>query len=524
MIADLQSHAPPSHNALNALFAEVERKLGLLLNGRSPLLVAIPPGDIHALHWSDLFGKRFSFWQTGEPDHRQWTTGDTLYDHSIYTAAVAAATVNGTDDDNHIAWVTLPGAFLDAPHSLDDSLEAHKLTVSGQVYYVGQGAYDITDEAGDVRLDWYRPERRQDWAVAEIVIEQWTGDFTIPTSYDKYRFFRIHNLNLTGTLTVKFGTEFSLSIPALSCRTVRITRGPTNSCEVSTYLWKVHAGDPRYCQPPYGDVTSPPPSSLWSHAPELFSPPNNTCHPAIVSLWLDELTRPSDLTPLNSFGFRLDPSILEDWRADYASCFADPRNSATKLFDLLYHRGALMVIKTAAGGAVTTRTCTFNGYDTLAATLAPEVTVTTLEDGSLGLYPADPTSTVDLVALGTSLLQGAGQTNPNAITLPANLSGPAYGIHGLATTLRRGSGTTTQTVSAPYYGHDDVTGNYTVTTVEDFAVSLSPVSLPLNSTVAELLAAVSNYGPLPSVLWVSPGPWSAPSARNIPARISRSSG
>ncbi|MHB9009228.1 MAG: hypothetical protein ACYDC1_20145, partial [Limisphaerales bacterium] len=186
MISYLNAGGVVDAAAFNTLYADFSRKLGLLLGGCSPYLVAHFRPKV-----KKLLGRTVYFVNTSL---RRAYTQDIASSHNeaIYTTAASSVAVGSWDDTLKI------GNCAATSPDLDEGLIAHWTPRMGTRYYLRQPGR--------------RPERRHVYGVLDVVVERLTG-ITIPDEWDKYWCVRVHNLNAFSALTVNFGTEFSFTIP-----------------------------------------------------------------------------------------------------------------------------------------------------------------------------------------------------------------------------------------------------------------------------------------------------------------------
>lgn len=383
------------HLRMNTLWTEFERKMSLLLHGRSFLCSpASGPGHAGCGLYPGLRGKEFFFYVIAYPDYRQRTLYEEMYDHNVYAAAAAAAVVHDRDTERHIAWCNA----LEA--DLNQSLEAHTLDLDGDGtrWYIGVG-----DPANDPFCP--RPERWHQYAVAEIICENYPR-LVIPDNWNKYGCWRIHNLDPIINLKVQFDDHHELTIPPLTCRTVR-RDAVDGTYEEGIYFWPYHKGDP----------------TLWnaglcaSQFPERSMEANNVVNPSIIFKWIEALTSADIRT---TFGWRPDPTVMYDLSTILAEQFRDVSAPQTMAGDVVIHQGRMIAAVTSGAGA------TFHESDwTGFASLNPAypLTRTWNADGSLTLDKsvADP---VDLITPGTNLLRNAGEHRVMAelpVTIPAQV-------------------------------------------------------------------------------------------------------
>jgi hypothetical protein len=270
---------------MNALWGAFEDKLETVLGGRSFLLVNREDkttfgnvgGDVRFPRYAGqpyhLLGKCF-FFTAGATAFSQYLPGAAVttttvthpptggsvtattvraYSHSVFASAVAAAVPTSWDTANRIVTVPRigPGAYTNglfqygAIPLCEHSLQAHVLAhpSSGVLHFVKEAGCPV-------------PEKRYEWAVAEIILEGQT-DVTIESGWDKYRCFRLHNLQSAESV-VRFRNrantaEITVTLSAYECKTVRRHWNPSGNSGLGDwenyvtgrYFFTVEATDPR---------------------------------------------------------------------------------------------------------------------------------------------------------------------------------------------------------------------------------------------------------------------------------------
>lgn len=364
---------------MNRLFTEFERRMGLLLCGKSPLNV-LSAADL-TRDGKYAVGQVFQMSSLRTPDKRTWTItpGEAGYDHDVFTARAGAATPLSWDDTNQIAWCEYHG------EDLDGSLQAHSLERAGLPYYIGYGDPTISG--------FVRPQRRYRYAVAELVCEL-DDTLIVPDSWDKYACFRIHNLAKRTALRVVFGGNCELTIPALECRTIRRT-SVVGTYDVGTYFWAWQAGDPIGNQMGRAALRNP----------ERTLEANNITNPSILIRWIELLTSANVRA---SFGWESDAAELCDLHqcaSEYAALYAHLGTDNSLLGDCAVQRGAMHVVTMPSGGPAVIAPAIWTGFGVLPSAL----TRVDLADGACRIeaVSGDPT---DIVCTGTNLAVEAGAT------------------------------------------------------------------------------------------------------------------
>lgn len=441
----------PTAARMNALFAALDGKLSTMLGGKSFLLAQAGTFP------KKLCGKIF-FFTSGTTLYAQRAPGNLngsgqpiAYNHAPFVQAM-------TDYAGYWDWRGYFPGMVDAVNKVmridelpsyfaslgfgyetgaygqyagclfDWSLEAHhwqfQETVGGPYvkYYPQEYYQDGSDPPSTAPL--HAPEKRLAFALAEIVIEGPTS-VALPANYDKYNFFRIHNLN-HASATVNFASgAATVTIPALSCVCVR-RDGPVANYRTSpyTYFFQFEPGDYRFYwfMPSIFDPDNPNHEKVAEGARASNSmQANNLTNPACLLDWVQFFCR--DMTqagaPNNWYaGWVQDPSVQCDVYALNAGKFGDPSNNATLLGDLLHHKGDILIKRTlhASPYTVTWDKVTFNGYGTIVADFAAhQLTVAENGNGDLTISNADAANHVDLIPVGTNMLKSFSNGSPAGV-------------------------------------------------------------------------------------------------------------
>lgn len=385
--ADPSQPDAPDGAAMNLLAAEWDRKMGLCLDGLSPLLAALQITNAYGCEAGDsiLIGTKYAF--TGTDADIIYLKDQPTYDHAGFVAAAAAATEVSRDAATGVMIVTPTTAGLDGVgvYAMEWSLEAHT-------------RYDATDDltyglafdTGGIEYEANpRPHRPHRYAVAELLLEGLAA-FTIPWRtggrWDRYQCFRVHNFSpISVTLTVENSAsavdDVTYTLAPYSC--IAIRRHPeTGTCSAPyRYLWqwRVSEGRPRFWR------------TGGSRIPELSSSANNLGSPAAVFLgWSAAL------------GWEHDPGVDRDISPRFTGLFGSVASTSTRLGDLLHHQGTFWHV-TWSGTTPVLTAGTFTGHANLVADMAAAgITVTV--DGS-GVITLASASTDDaIMCLGTNLM------------------------------------------------------------------------------------------------------------------------
>lgn len=489
-IAYLAGGESPTAACMNKLFMAMDRKLGKLLSGKSPVIAQ------SANFPAFLLGKTF-FFTHGQPTVYcsqvpgcVGLNGGTPmvvrdYVHAQFTSAVAALdpTQIVWDETNRTAnvpkfpFITTAsgtGAYVYYPAYPNDPGIPCSASLTAEAYRVGflenslqchylmhQGASDTTpvpyyiwethssSAAGDptqVKFSNAKmPEKRYDWAVAELILEGQTA-LTIPAAWDKYKFFRIHNLNpANATVTFQMDASatpktFVVTVPAFGCQTVRRSSVAGGYALNGNYFWWAVSGDPRFYwfQPcGYGLANQTTNRFAWAWDGRVADTmmQNNLTNPVGLLDWIEYFTRDVDDFPgINNYwatasihaGFIKDLSEFHSEYGHYSSLYGDPGNPATCLGDLIHHKGTVYAVQAsktqtdAISGKPFLKVIkgAFNGYATFVADMAAlGVTASLNASGDYQLTNANPTQyDVVLVPVGTNFLK-RGDTVPDHVVL-----------------------------------------------------------------------------------------------------------
>lgn len=425
--------------AMNSLFAEFDRRLGLLLGGRS-FAVAFKN-----VVWPGLLGKCFFFtngltaYSTRFPGYvtQNYTIQDPVlgpgqtvagvrpYSHAPFTALASAATIASFDTSYRIAKIAdIPQASypsgltkMSGVSVFDHSLEAHKRTLQAPTDTEPHTYYLQENEASPGQGGAVFPEKKYAYAVAEIVVEG-VPRVEIPATWDKYSCFRVHNLQPTTLTFVLSGTEFTIS--PYGCRCFRRSVDGTNPREGLKYFFTFENNDYRMFW-------------YWATIPKFRSDEtgerDGTCRTAASAMQGNNLSNPAVLYDFIYQLTQSDKSILNGWflKNNHEWCdiysrvsairnyFADPGQAGTLLGDLLFHKGKLKIARTSktpnAQGvrAITFDEVEFKGFATIVDDFAAkQLTVSENSAGNLTIANADSANDVELITWTTNLLHQPG--------------------------------------------------------------------------------------------------------------------
>jgi hypothetical protein len=436
MIPYLQGGERPTAVQMNALFAALDTKLTTLLGGRSFILGMVnAPANGSLVIPAPVFGKTF-FFVTGPTAYAQFVPGRILktvsavdpvtsltvsadsvrpYDHEPFEDAIAAAVVSSYDGTKRVATIpTIGGAYytdgLTATAGVglcEHSLQAHTVEHDSQTYFVKEAAAPI-------------PEKRYDWAQAEIIIEG-RATVDLPVTWDKYRFFRFHNLQPI-ECEVTFGAEFTVTLEPFGIACVR-RDGPESNYRLSDhkYFQTFEAGDPRFFwywpSIPSNTVGSTMNTTVLTASGGMQG--NNVVNPAVLHDFVSWFVQAKgDAAGAGRYWawFNQDVHELCDIGPDHAEVFGAASGS-TPVGDLFHHKGWLKVLKVHKTvddplypgiKQIYYEDLQFNGYGTIVADFAArDITVAADGSGNLAFSASAALPwTIDVVPLSTNLLKG----------------------------------------------------------------------------------------------------------------------
>tara|TARA_Y100000310_G_scaffold137804_1_gene136756 strand:- start:1594 stop:2520 length:927 start_codon:yes stop_codon:yes gene_type:complete len=237
-LAHLTGNELPTADKMNELWVEADAVIDKALDGKStyimpPTLSDHPEVELHV-------GKEFFFYTPGNHEdddlsvlysvlHRDRPLEPTIpanYNQATFDTAASGAVVSYINE-------TREYALTSNVMGLAGSLKAHTKTIDGDVLYL----WDFGEPA---------PERHWHFAVAEIIIgDTVDNSFDFSDSWNKYNCFKIHNLT-QNQITVRFGTHYTVVIPAWSQRCVRRDNVSSGYDSSHKYFFKTQSGDPRY--------------------------------------------------------------------------------------------------------------------------------------------------------------------------------------------------------------------------------------------------------------------------------------
>lgn len=226
---------------MNRLWFELDRKTSIMFDNKTFLLL----GNFDRR----FVGLPFFFNGGGTNWAAQLGLDGALvnYDHSIFTRNVEDLAEISVDEEKKIVVVGSPSADDYAAIGVDPtrteffnhSLEAHTREV-----VLGEMELSIEDFWVKEQFSAFA-EKVHTFAVAELIFINQVGTFDFKEAWDKFNFFRIHNLSNVGIQIAFENSGYALIVPPWGCRTIRRT-GPTGTYESWKYFWPTHGGDDRF--------------------------------------------------------------------------------------------------------------------------------------------------------------------------------------------------------------------------------------------------------------------------------------
>lgn len=457
-----------SHTGMNSLFGELDAKMATMLAGVDSLGVkqtgksfilafdetlADNEGSYTSSELLRLMGKTF-FFLSGTSVYSRIVPGfvdlglgnaGKSYDHSVFTAAAAAATIIASDTTNHIATINKLGTtaegniqtgtwWTDIGHThnhyvslFDYSLQAHTIDVSGTPYYIRESYTGSNVPQGTFSCV---PEKKLELGLAEIIIEGPTS-VTIETTWNKYRCWRIHNLSQNACTVTIHGTAFV--IPRWGCKTIR-KLADGSFVNPYHYFVEFQAGDPLFywfwrtqMGNPYAtgsgayanlDSSNVQPTACNS----MYA--NNISNPAVLHDWVDSLSR--NAVGKRNAAFIRDITQVCDSYDRYSDYYGDPSDNSTIVGDLIHHKGKLVIARISRTTAnpdfptlpnVVFEEFEFRGYATIVADFAAhQIDVSFDGSNHMVLTSLDPDNAVTLISISTNLLK-RGEHIPDTVNL-----------------------------------------------------------------------------------------------------------
>ena len=267
------------------------------------------------------------------------------YDESAIDTAVASASTPVTNSTDEWAQ-SASGTDL----FLSKSLKTHTKTISSTAHYL----WEHNEPA---------PDKRHAYAVAEIMVETHSGSYTLADTADKFNFFKIHNLK-NASLTFNFGSNYTVTVPALGQVCVRRDSVSSGYDSSYKYFFKANKGDPRwlYFESHDGLATQ---ARVTPQSVACSMRANNVCNASFLHSVVSGLTE----AELVSFDQH---ELLNDITSEYEAAGIIPTiGSSTRIADLVYTKGKLGYIKrSTSGGTQTAGTIDFDGFADLSTALS----------------------------------------------------------------------------------------------------------------------------------------------------------
>jgi hypothetical protein len=376
---------------MNLLCDRLDLLMEKALDGKSFFNLTLPVDAFTPT--SPVIGKLFLFCNGSRPRTSRYGA---VYNHDYFDGLAAAATPISQNDDLRI--LTCSGISDALGPLLDGSLQAHK--VSGT---------KASGEVADFYLraeNWLTPERKYNYAVAELLYEGAGNEsITWPARWDKYSCFRIHNLNSYEMAWQPEGSDFSVTIPAWECRSVR--RTGTTWDATYRYFWQFQSGDPRVL------------THMWSHGVldfrgglYRFQAANPITNAEVFLRWVDEFKQ--GIGTEQAGKFYCDPGEVRDIGELYASYFPDATDTAQIFGNFFHHKGALTLGENT--------NVQFRGYETIIDDFA--LSGLLVEEAGNALAISSPDGPLTLEAKSTNLLSMS-QATPDDVTVGPLGSRPA---------------------------------------------------------------------------------------------------
>lgn len=419
---------------MNRLFDELDRKASLALDNHSLMYLLGESKDQTRRDFWRYFGQPFIFKSGSQPVSGYWGTWS--YDHSVFSSAVASSILVDTpntyglkklDKVRSVATVNpFPESVFssigirksnptiqhgigdDSPSLLRYSLEAHRATFTDPEtgeqlpFWVRESFNPLADTSGAnaFAVDLCRVKM---FHQAEIIIEGRNSqtEFVIPIAWNRFRFFRFHNLDAT-PLQVRFeslpGTNGSQALE-VSPRSSKCVRRVLSSgtyyepvwayTEGGRYFQKFLPGDPRFYQHTSADV---------------FATANNVCDPSACIPFVNRILAGgkfgNDERRICRPMAILDRRIVAPLPDSYSSLYSQAQSDLVG--DSLHHKGEMIKVRSESGVSVSSRVL-FDGYQSLSS--IPGIEIDTA-GGVLRIRMSENSASIqtDLLTLSTNLL------------------------------------------------------------------------------------------------------------------------
>jgi hypothetical protein len=391
---------------LTTLFADFDGKVAELLSGKSPFLFQDPVA-IEELR--NLLGCIYYFCNGAVlPYLEAW--GAQNYDHSKFYQWRDAVTegllgVIHRNEDNKTTVVTAAdpqvdlGGYGGGATQGDLCLEALRL---GE-YYIAE--YDPSRGVIGYQQKRYR------YAVAEMVYEgKGYEAVRIPRNWNKFNFFRFHNLNpYRMVISFQDGPEGStITVDPYSCVAVRRDSVASGYDASYRYFWKFNPQDPRGYTFPRAWV-----GAWYSQAA------NPIINPCILYSWVSQFDGYAQSLKMGGVCWYRDIHNVFDVSGIYSDYFGNPVEPSTILGDLLHHKGTIRTTYTE-DGEFKKKDVEFRGYQNIQSDLA-QASITVTDEGQQ-LVLASTLANAEMHGIGTNLFYGSnvGITGINLVTAKPN--------------------------------------------------------------------------------------------------------
>ncbi len=365
----------PTAAQMNVLFAEYDRKLALTWDNKSPFFwdgwntlelnfiserfyflggLSGLTADLNQLSFD------YSFNTDGTPKNAAYLD----YNHQIFTDLAQSTPILTAQtpyydaarkilriediDVSHYQTINKGHIFGSAPF-FDHSLEAHTRLFS-PVPDAEPKPYFLMIGGGGGATG--ALERVRNYEQVDIILDNRSA-FVFRSSWNKFNFFRIHNLSnnpiefmFQGNGVDVFAATYT--IPARGCKCVRRTRAGVYT-EGYTYFQKYLSGDPLFYH-----------GALLKNNREIS---NNVTNPSILTSLFDILKINNGL---NIPRFMIDKTKFWDATSTYCNGTIFPTVSDSQpIGDFVHHKGKLVAVETVDGIETSRTDIAFDGYRSL---------------------------------------------------------------------------------------------------------------------------------------------------------------
>lgn len=364
---------------MNVLTAEADRRASLALDNHSLIYLIGTNRTATLSAFRSFMGPRFIWKSDGTKTLSDWF-GSWSYDHAVFENAanslvdysgstfpvVVPAPAKKVVHSNPVAtsYRTTTGITDTSIGLFNGSLEAHRrlYTAPG----AGPELYWIGETHNNVRIGY---ERIRNYEQAELIFDgvKTLGDPGFRERWNKYNFFRIHNLN-SEELVLLFpnsgavGTFFRVAVDAYSSKCVR--RNLTGGSYVASpvyeytegyrYFQKFRSGDARFYQ--LGATTN---NLIETDTPGRLPNCNNVVNPDLLIRFVNQVLAGQPLSTVISATTPifapptvvLDPHVHAPLPEGYISpvpvgqsqlLYADPADDSALLANCLHHKGIVL--------------------------------------------------------------------------------------------------------------------------------------------------------------------------------------